>query len=155
MWRKQTGARTNTSSPRSHTVVARGRQQSLNSRISWAQHWRFGLCLRKGERRHCKLFTGERRVTAPCVCECVSASACLQCNIVAFVMGQLLSDWGRINTRDSGMCPYTNTHTCCLQLGSWTLKRTRMYSAARTHAHTHTNTTTESLNPYVTSQWGF
>lgn len=95
-------------------AIPRGRQQSLNSGISWTQHWRFGLCLHKRKGRHCKLFTGERRVTASCVC----VRMCLQCNIVAFVMGWLLSDWDRINI-ETVACVYTqtHTHTCCLQLG--------------------------------------
>lgn len=100
-------------------VLARGRQQRLNSGISWTQHWRFGLCLHKGEGRGCKLFTGECRVTALCAClymrPCWSVDVCLECNNVASAMGQVLSDWDVIN-KNTVPCVRMHTfkeHTLC------------------------------------------
>lgn len=93
-------------------VLASGRQQRLNSGISWTQHWRFGLCLHKGEGRGCKLFTGECRVTALCAClymrACWSVDVCLECNNVASAIGSSPLWLRRDQQKHSAMCPYAH-----------------------------------------------
>lgn len=89
-------------------------QRSLNSGISWTQHWRFGLCLHKRDRKHCKLFTGEHGVTVClCVCVCVchaQVCVCVYKAVLRLLWNGLTRLWLRQRQhRDSGMCPHTNT----------------------------------------------
>jgi len=121
-------------------VVARGRQQSLNSGISWTQHWRFGLCLHKGKRRHCKLFTGECRVTASCACLCVSVCVwmCVY-NAILWLLWWVNSSLIETGSTKRQWHVCIHKHTCCLQLQSWTLilKHTKMHLTIHTRTHTH------------------
>lgn len=126
------------------TVAPSGRtrsrlcQRSLNSGISWTQHWRFGLCLHKRDRKHCKLFTGEHGVTVClCVCHlqlCVRVCACVYKAMLWLLWNGLTRLWLRQHQhRDSGMCPYTNTqatHT------GHVFNNTHAQTHTDTHAHT-------------------
>lgn len=124
------------------TVAPSGRtrsrlcQRSLNSGISWTQHWRFGLCLHKRDRKHCKLFTGEHGVTV-CLCVChlqVCVCACVYKAMLWLLWNGLTRLWLRQHQhRDSGMCPYTNTqatHT------GHVFNNTHAQTHTDTHAHT-------------------
>lgn len=124
------------------TVAPSGRtrsrlcQRSLNSGISWTQHWRFGLCLHKRDRKHCKLFTGEHGVTV-CLCVChlqACVCACVYKAMLWLLWNGLTRLWLRQHQhRDSGMCPYTNTqatHT------GHVFNNTHAQTHTDTHAHT-------------------
>lgn len=125
------------------TVAPSGRtrsrlcQRSLNSGISWTQHWRFGLCLHKRDRKHCKLFTGEHGVTV-CLCVCraqLCVCACVYKAMLWLLWNGLTRLWLRQHQhRDSGMCPYTNTqatHTGHVFNNTPAHRRTRTYARRR------------------------